>query len=262
MLLALAGGHDGSMPTRLPQLSPEQVLDLQDALLNNADGLLSAALAEIHCGNPGRSQALAILGVEESAKAIALHERRVAIAFGAEGEPFVDDRLQLLWSDHREKLRLVHSFLIEERYWFGYGPPDAEENRCALGAMNEWVKRHNLLKQRGFYVDVDDNGDVLAPQLPADEKSLAAVIGFIHQIGWQLRLGEHIEARGQELAARRGKLNNEAYRLRLPERGRAVEPGDPRPGFEAQARELARLRTADHVVGALHASERGRKLME
>jgi len=34
---------------------------------------------------------------------------------------------------------------------------------------------------------------VLAPTDVADEEALRDVIAHVHQIGWQLRLGEHIE---------------------------------------------------------------------
>lgn len=44
------------------------------------------------------ARSLAILGMEESGKAIALHNRRVGMAHAPEGEAFVDDRLKDLWA--------------------------------------------------------------------------------------------------------------------------------------------------------------------
>jgi hypothetical protein len=70
-----------------------------------------------------------------------------------------------------------------------------------LGAIEAWVTGHNTLKQRGFYVDVDPQGDVLTPAGVPDGESLRQVIAQVHQIGWQLRLGEHIEAKRQHEAA-------------------------------------------------------------
>ena len=72
----------------LPPLSPSQVVQLQDALLANADRLLVSALTILDSAQVALARSLAILGMEESGKAIALHERRVAIAYEPEGTPF------------------------------------------------------------------------------------------------------------------------------------------------------------------------------
>lgn len=259
-------------------LTPAQVVALQDALLANADRLLRSARAVLALDNAALAKSLAILGLEESAKAIALHYRRVAMAYAAEGEPFVDGSLKALWISHRAKLQLVYQFLVDEPYWFAEHPPDNELTRAYLGTIDRWASERNELKQRGFYVDVDAAGNVLNPSDQAEEASLEEVIDHVHQIGWQLRLGEHIEAKCQDEAERgyppaseeeveqmrdiiasaggaldewliaamregqKGqRLNNDAYRLHLPTPG-----GDPfrnvgRPGYEAQDRELRRL---------------------
>lgn len=268
------------MPHRkLPDLSPQQVITLQDALLANADKLLTAALAVLDLGNVGLARSLAILGMEESGKAIAIHQRRVAIAFAPEGEPFVNEALSLLWAHHQSKLELVHRFLVDEEYWFDTQPPDRDANYAYLGTIKRWTRRHDNLKKRGFYVELDRGGKTLTPDGVADEESLADVIRHVHQIGWQLRLGEHIEAKGQEsLAAavppasdedmegmrellsgvleaedvarmldgmQRGatgqRLNNDAYRLKLPSRSSKPFANLGKPGYEAETRELLRL---------------------
>lgn len=221
------------------------------------------------------ARSLAILGMEESGKAIALHDRRVRMACATEGEPFVDQRLKDLWAQHTLKLAAVHDFLVCEDYWFGEGPSDQEENERVLGTIDEWKKHHNVLKQRGFYVDVTEVGDPATPQEVADAEAVRSVIGHVHQIGWQLRLGEHIEGKrrlqqeqeapratdeeienirtlmrsldpeiGQRIVesmreVRTGKkLNNAAYAFVLPE-----NPFENvgRPGYEAQDRELFAL---------------------
>jgi AbiV family abortive infection protein len=246
--------------TSLPDLTPAQLDRLQDELLANADRLLMAAARMLAAGDAALARSLAILGVEESAKAIALHDRRVAMAHAPEGEPFVNEWLSGVWRDHGKKLRLVHGFIVYERYWFGSGPSDPSTNEAVLGVVGEWSKRHNVLKQQGFYVDVGDDGEVVSPLAPIDEPTLATVIAVIHQIGWQLRLGEHIEAKGQ--AESGGPLHNDGYRLPYPERGRGVGAGESVVGFEAQARELSRLRDGDLQVGAEDAAARGRALID
>ena len=50
---------------------------------------------------------------------------------------------------------------------------------------------------RGFYVDVSKSGQTMTPVEIKDEPSLRDVIEHVHQLGWQLRLGEHIEAKSQ-----------------------------------------------------------------
>lgn len=248
---------------------------MQDALLANADRLLNAALTVLELGSFGLARSLAILGMEESGKAIAIHERRVEMAHAPEGVPFVTKQLTQLWASHPKKLRLVHSFLVDEPYWFDTFEPDRDKTATYLGTIERWTERHNTLKQQGFYVDLDDSGDALAPQDIAEEESLSDVIRHVHQIGWQLRLGEHIEAKQQAQWAeevppateeeleetrklfagvepevleaildvqRRGKegreLHNDAYRLHLPGPDSNPFENIGKPGYEAETREL------------------------
>lgn len=257
-------------------LSPTQVIALQDALLTNADRLLQAATAMLESNNVPLARSLAILGLEESGKAIALHGRRVRMAYAPEGEAFVDQGLNDLWGQHVLKLEAVHTFLVNEEYWFDVESPDWEENARVLGTIEQWKRDHNVLKQRGFYVDVTVAGDPITPQETADADAVLAVIRHVHQIGWQLRLGEHIEGKRQlqcqqdvtpasedaiestrrlissvnpEVVERivesmregtKGdKLNNAAYAFVLPDN--AFETVG-RPGYEAQDRELWALR--------------------
>jgi hypothetical protein len=128
------------------------------------------------------------------------------------------------------------------------GSPNPEENAAALGEIETWAKEHNTLKQRGFYVDVDAAHGVLTPDGVGEEESLQQVISHVHQIGWQLRLGAHIIAKGQEQTARWTEgsenylgLHNDAYRFRLPEPASNPFANLGRPGYEAETRELLRL---------------------
>ncbi len=191
--------QDDGVPVRkLPDLSPDQVSELQDALLANADALLTSALAVLGLDHTALARSLAILGLEESGKAIAIHERRVEMTSAPEGEPFRCVWLDELWASHQRKLDKVHGFLLLENYWFGTEPADPAENASALGAIKTWSRRHDRSKQRGFYVDLGSNGTILSPADVADEEALRDVIAHVHQIGWQIRLGEHIEGKRQD----------------------------------------------------------------
>lgn len=163
-------------------LSPSRVIALQDALLANANRLLEAALRSVEVENLPLARSLAILGMEESGMVIALHKRRVSMVRAPEGEAFVNDELKELWTRHTLKLEALHAVLVAEEYWFGVEPSDPVENE---------------IKQRRFYVDVSERGDPFAPEETANAVAVRAVIGHVHQIGWQLRLGEHIEGKRQ-----------------------------------------------------------------
>lgn len=182
----------------LPDLSPAQVVRLVDALLANADALLMSALKVLDLEHVALAQSLTVLGLEESGKAIAVHERRVQIVHAPEGEPFRCTGLDMLWSSHQKKLDKVYDFLWGEPYWFGSEPSDPDANAAELGTIRAWSRKNDRLKQRGFYVELGKTGEVMAPPDVADEERLRSLIQRVHQIGWQLRLGEHIEGKGQD----------------------------------------------------------------
>ena len=261
-------------PRELPDLSPAQVVQLQDALLSNADALLSSARAVLDLGHVGLARSLAILGLEESGKAIAVHDRRVELTHSPDGETFRCSRLDELWGNHRSKLEVVHNFLVEELYWFSVAPPDPVANQEYLGTITAWSRRHDRLKQRGFYVDLSKTGSVMTPSDVTDKASLLKVIDAVHQIGWQLRLGEHIEGSRQDEQeqgvppvdpqalqwfegpdAQTAKwlidgmkegipgrpLKNAAYRFNPPGSDRTPFMNLGRPGYEAETRELRGL---------------------
>jgi len=182
----------------LPDLTPDQVIRLVDALLANADALLMSALSVLDLEHVALAQSLAILGLEESGKAIAVHERRVQIVQEPEGVPFRCAALDALWGSHEKKLEKVYDFLWGEQYWFGTEPSNPDANAAELGTIRSWAKGNDRRKQRGFYVELAKTGDVMAPPDVADEDRLRHLIQRVHQVGWQLRLGEHIEGRRQD----------------------------------------------------------------
>lgn len=269
----------------LPNLSPTEVVDLVDALLANADALLNAASMLLDASQIALARSLAILGLEESGKAIALHQRRVDIADSPEGDPFVDDRLTALWASHPKKLEAVHSFLADEQYWFG-AEPSGPDDEFVLQTIKDWATEKNVLKQRGFYVDVEPQAKAIhSPQDADDADEVQRVLERVHQIGWQLRLGEHIEARRLEDEEERSRpasdedleltrkllteaglpsadidddlvamkegvtyrtVNNRQYLHRHPDPGIGPFANVGKPGYEAQDRQLQQLWRARH----------------
>ncbi len=262
-------------PRKLPDLSPRQVERLLDALLSNADALLNSALVVLGIGQVALARSLAILGLEESGKAIAIHERRVEIVRRPEGEPFRCTALDELWVSHTKKLDKVYAFLVDEKYWWGLSPSDPAHNARELGTIRAW-RRNDDRKQRGFYVELSNTGDPMAPADIGDEEHLRAVIDRVHQIGWQLRLGEHIEGKKQderergvpaeesdpamagfiqalplemrsefERTLREGipgePLTNAAYRVNRPGERQNPFRNLGQPGYEAQTREIAQM---------------------
>lgn len=254
---------------------------MQNALLANANTLLVSALALLDLGHIALARSVAILGLEESGKAVAVHERRVQMCRISEGEEFRSDQLDELWASHEKKLEVVHHFLMEEPYWFDVQSPDPDENATYLGTIKSWARRHDRSKHRGFYVDVGKTGEVMAPSDIPDESALREVIARVHQIGWQLRLGEHIEGQGQdakeagipamtdgdlswlmkddedadptarefradlERSIREGTpgapLPNASYRFNPPGADRSPFRNLGKPGYEAETREIVRL---------------------
>lgn len=187
------------MPTRaLPNLSPDRVIELMDALLANAARLLRASVAVYETGDFALAHSLAVLAIEESGKAIAVHERRIAMVRLPQGEPFRCNDLDELWANHDRKLQKVYDFLVREDYWFDTEPSDPDANARLLGSMRAWSRRQNRAKLHGLYVDIGKTGDLLEPATDKDDGDFADVIARVHQIGWQIRLGEHIEGKAQD----------------------------------------------------------------
>jgi AbiV family abortive infection protein len=135
------------------------------------------------------------LALEESSKAIAIHERRAVAASMAEPVPDLDADFWRDWSAHRAKLRRVRDFLVREDYWFGQEPPTNElllsPLEDYLQKLDEWAAADNEAKLSGFYVDVDwSTGDPEASCVSPNE--VTALIELVHQVGWQVRQGDHI----------------------------------------------------------------------
>lgn len=231
---------------KLPDLSPAQVVRLQDELLANADQLFAAADSIVQTGTVRLARSLAILGLEESGKAIAVHERRVQMAFTVEGSPFRDQVLDQLWGSHEKKLEAVYRFLLADPYWFGTGPADPDVTQTVLGSVRAWSRRNSRAKEQGFYVELDQQGGVHSPRDALDVEEVEKVLERVHQIGWQLRLGEHIEGKRQDefdagFAGERDLPPNAAYRFNPRDADQNPFRHVGALGYEAETRELAAL---------------------
>lgn len=176
-----------------------QVEDLYDATLSNAFFLCQDAKLLLEGGSMGRARALAVLALEECGKAIMIHKAKVT-SFALElPDPVLDDAFWKDWKTHLPKLRHVREFLIQNQYWFDVRPP--EPNEFILGSVDEYLAELDRFaadgdtsKLKGLYVDVDPaTGKVVSPADEASAEDVSELLRMAHQIGWQLRLGDHIE---------------------------------------------------------------------
>ena len=176
-----------------------QVEDLYDATLSNAFMLCKDSNVLVENGSVGRARALAVLALEECGKAIMIHEAKVA-SFALElPDPVLDASFWREWRTHLPKLRHVREFLIKNEYWFDVRPP--EPNDFVLGSVDAYLAELDRFaaegdtsKMKGLYVDVDPaTGKVVTPADEASAEDVFELLRMAHQIGWQLRLGDHIE---------------------------------------------------------------------
>lgn len=163
------------------------------------------------------------------------------MGYRPEGEPFVSSDLVAIWQARDRTFKLVHDFLEAEEYSFNRWPPNEEERgqiRTTLANLGIHIQR-----------TVNEENTIGADE---GAQNIRRVLEYTEQIGWQLRLGEHIEARRrerveEELAAylrlgKQGKkFNNVAYLFDFPE-----NPFEKmgKKGHEAQDRSLTNLRNA------------------
>ena len=188
------------------KLTFEQTEALYDAALSNAYRLCVDALLLLDAGSTGRARALSVLGLEEAGKAVLIQEAKIASFRRGERDPVLDEEFWHAWNHHHPKLRAVRRFVLDEHYWFGDGPPDTHE--LLLGPIEEYTadldrfaQNGNASKLAGLYVDVDrSTGKPLTPN-QVDADAIRPTIAVCHQIGWQIRLGDHIEF----IASQRGR---------------------------------------------------------
>lgn len=216
-----------------------QVEDLLDATLSNAFFLCRDANVLLQNGSIGRARALAVLALEECGKAIMIHEAKVESFHALLADPVLDAAFWKDWKTHLPKLRHVREFLIKNEYWFDVRPP--EPNQFVLGTVDDYLSELDRFaaegdtsKLQGLYVDIDPaTGKVVSPTDESSAQDVLELLRMAHQIGWQLRLGGHIEF----IASQRGTGRQASLYSDYADGGHLARSRGNR-GWEAQDVEL------------------------
>jgi len=265
-----------------------EVEALYDETLSNAFYLTQDANLLLEDGSVGRAHALAVLALEECGKAILIQNAKIASHARNLTDPELDDTFWREWRTHQPKLRAVREFLLKNKYWFDFQPPEPDE--LLLGSVDDYLadldrfaKEGDTSKQRGLYVGIDKATG--RPESPLDETNRAEVVELLRtaqQIGWQIRLGDHIEfvtterdsgkplslyaqyADGGPLARSLGERGWEAQQVELLMMVSAFDQNDEftkeisndDPEVIAGMDRLAELRAAEHEIVDLPSVDR------
>ncbi|WP_084606002.1 AbiV family abortive infection protein [Agreia bicolorata] len=198
------------------KLSFLQVEDLYDEVLSNAFHLSQDARLLLEHGSVGRARALAVLALEEAGKAVMIHKAKVRSFREGLRDPHLDATFWKNWRSHQTKLRAVHDYIVHEPHWFDVAPPPV--NELLLGEVDDYLAELDRRaadgdsnKLKGFYVDIDAaTGRTETPNSSVNPDDVFELLGLGHQVGWQLRLGDHIEFIASSRGAERVK-GTEAY---------------------------------------------------
>ncbi|MCY0954242.1 AbiV family abortive infection protein [Streptomyces sp. H27-S2] len=152
------------------EMSPEQAREFWKALVDNASALIADAHTLLAAGSYGRARSLTVLAQEELGKALWIYDVfQFAWSQGDEAPRRVD-ALATHGRSHTKKYLQAVVFGDElAEFWGDYSATtsddasweEAHEQRQAEAATA--ASEANLAKQRGFYVDRDDDQTVLSP---------------------------------------------------------------------------------------------------
>lgn len=176
-----------------------QLEDLYDDVLSNAFNLSQDARLLLEANSIGHARALAILALEECGKAIMIHQAKIVSFHNGDKDPILDERFWKDWRTHQPKLRAVHDFIIREEYWFDTQPPPINELLLGnlsdyLAELDRWAANGDSSKLRGLYVDINHGtGNTVSPAADSGADEVEELLAIAHQIGWQIRLGDHIQ---------------------------------------------------------------------
>lgn len=157
----------------MTDMSPGQAREFWKALMDNASSLITDARTLLHARSYGRAHSLTVLAQEELGKALWIYEAFQEDWIRGTHQPKTVNALAQDGKSHMRKYLEAVVFGDElAEFWGEYSAVPATG-----GSYEEWEKarkelleeaetaarRANLAKQRGFYVDQDEDDTILSP---------------------------------------------------------------------------------------------------
>ncbi|WP_032766938.1 AbiV family abortive infection protein [Streptomyces globisporus] len=157
----------------MTDMSPGQAREFWKALMDNASSLITDARTLLTAGSYGRAYSLTVLAQEELGKALWIYDVfQTGWSSGDDQSRTVKALTQHGKSHMRKYLEAVVFGDELAEFWGDYTAVSATGS-----TYEEWEKAHkarqreaeaaarkaNLAKQRGFYVDQDEDGTILSP---------------------------------------------------------------------------------------------------
>lgn len=181
-------------------MSPAAAREFWKALLDNASSLIDDANVLLSAGSYGRAQSLTVLAEEELGKALWIYGTFERSWSNGDETPCVVDALKQHGRSHTKKY--LEAFIFGDdlaSFWGDYGSMLAMRREGESGE-DAWKRRHqeaevaaseaNSAKQRGFYVDRDENGAVLSPT-DVDAGTIADDLQTAAQVVEMLLIKDH-----------------------------------------------------------------------
>lgn len=157
----------------MTELSPGQAREFWKALVDNASSLITDARTLLNANSYGRAYSLTVLAQEELGKALWIYDVFQADWSSGADQPRTVDALAQHGRNHTKKYLEAVVFGDDlAEFWGDYSTVRATET-----SYKEWERAHkarrqeaevaartaNLAKQRGFYVDRDEDDTILSP---------------------------------------------------------------------------------------------------
>jgi len=156
-------------------LSIAQLQALQDAVLDNANDLISDAVLLAQNGRHPRAFSLLVLACEELSKSPILSQACVLLTLK---EPVDWDELQRFLRTHDQKLLLMSLFDMLTALQVARKSPTLFLPRGLTGGVRKHPRALNVAKQNGFYVDVDSSGTPCRPSAAITPDDVAEAHDF------------------------------------------------------------------------------------
>lgn len=181
------------------ELTPDASREWWVALITNATDLIADAVILADAGSYGRAQSLSVLAAEEVGKARTVfdHARFTWTSDGAYNMKLPDDFEQ----QSRHHLSKLHSYAEYADqlgpFWGDYSGFESDEVDDRQPDENE-LKKLNLLKQRGFYVDWK-KGDLFQPR-DVDSEFVMSVLVEIAQVAEMMLIEDHTDMKRDDVS--------------------------------------------------------------